>query len=133
MKFWNGSVEVVGRSITTDDLVADAAKLLRDGISRMFVHLNSTQPKPGISFDASVEGLELPTSLVNILQAAGILRVRDLARTADVELLRLKGVGRKSVKKIKEKLLAKNLSVRVPPRKRVVVRVEVDGSVEEAS
>ena len=110
-------------SVTAQDAVSLAAKLLRDHLS-IFINLEEVadqaqdapadQPRSATaneSLDRSVEELELSVRSYNCLKNANIRTLRELVQKTEAEMLRTKNFGRKSLNEIKEILLTTGLSL----------------------
>ncbi len=107
-------------SITPDDALSQAAKILRDHIT-LFISLDSTneeEPEQEIDEEVlrvrkllkqSVDSLELSVRSANCLKDAAIRQVSDLVRYTEDELLNFKNFGRKSFIELAEKLAQKGL------------------------
>jgi DNA-directed RNA polymerase subunit alpha len=101
-------------SITPDDAVAQAAKILRDHIN-YFINFDveTEEVKPTTLKDSEterirrmlltkVEDLELSVRANNCLKAANIKTIADLVRRDEQELLRFRNFGRKSLAELGE-------------------------------
>ena len=108
-------------SITAQDAVSTAARLLRDHLS-IFVNFEDTLEIPAEPvdigdakvleyLDRSIDELELSVRSYNCLRNAGIEYVRDLVQRTEPELLKTKNFGRKSLNEIKELLADMKLSL----------------------
>ena len=108
-------------SITAQDAVSTAARLLRDHLS-IFVNFEDTLEIPAEPvdigdakvleyLDRSIDELELSVRSYNCLRNAGIEYVRDLVQRTEPELLKTKNFGRKSLNEIKEMLADMKLSL----------------------
>ena len=110
-------------SIHPRDAVSLSAKLLRDHLN-IFINLEeaaeqqaeilSDQPRVGMSnenLDKSVEELELSVRSYNCLKNANIRTIRELVQKSEVEMLKTKNFGRKSLNEIKEILHTMGLSL----------------------
>jgi DNA-directed RNA polymerase subunit alpha len=107
-------------SITPDDALSQAAKIMRDHI-QLFINLDSTaeeEPEQEIDEDMlrirkllkqPVDSLELSVRSANCLKEASIRTVSDLVRHTEEELLNFKNFGRKSYVELSEKLESKGL------------------------
>lgn len=107
-------------SITPDDALSQAAKILRDHI-QLFINLDSTaEEEPEQEIDEEilrvrkllkqpVESLELSVRSANCLKDAAIKTVADLVRHSEEELLNFKNFGRKSYTELAEKLEGRGL------------------------
>jgi len=107
-------------SITPDDALSQAAKIMRDHI-QLFINLDSTaeeEPEQEIDEDVlrirkllkqPVDSLELSVRSANCLKEASIKSVSDLVRHTEEELLNFKNFGRKSYLELSEKLEGKGL------------------------
>lgn len=107
-------------SITPDDALSQAAKILRDHI-QLFINLDQTaEEEPEQEIDEEVlrirkllkqpvESLELSVRSANCLKDAAIKTVADLVKHTEDELLNFKNFGRKSYVELQEKLEGKGL------------------------
>ncbi len=109
-------------SITPRDGVSLASKLLRDHLN-IFVSLDEPvdqapesiadppQPASNEHLEKSVEELELSVRSYNCLRNAEIRTIRELVQKTEVEMLKTKNFGRKSLNEIKEILTNMGLSL----------------------
>ena len=109
-------------SITPRDGVSLASKLLRDHLN-IFVSLDDPvdqapesiadppQPASNEHLEKSVEELELSVRSYNCLRNAEIRTIRELVQKTEVEMLKTKNFGRKSLNEIKEILTSMGLSL----------------------
>ena len=74
----------------------------------------------------SIEDLELSVRSLNCLRSANILRIGDLVKKTEEELLTIRNLGKKSIKEITEKLASKGLRLGVKDPKELVE----EGSLE---
>jgi DNA-directed RNA polymerase subunit alpha len=101
-------------SVTPRDAVSLAAKLIRDHLN-IFINLEEggdqvpeAQADQAMSgslnenLDKSVEELELSVRSYNCLKNANILTIRALVEKTEVEMLKTKNFGRKSLNEIKD-------------------------------
>jgi len=107
-------------SITPDDALSQAAKIMRDHI-QLFINLDNTaEEEPEQEIDEEVlrirkllkqpvESLELSVRSANCLKDAAIRNVADLVKHTEEELLNFKNFGRKSYLELAEKLEGKGL------------------------
>lgn len=107
-------------SVTPDDALSQAAKILRDHI-QLFINLDNTvEEEPEQEIDEEVlrirkmlkqpvDSLELSVRSANCLKDANIKSVADLVRHNEEELLNFKNFGRKSYLELAEKLEGKGL------------------------
>lgn len=109
-------------SITPDDALAYAAKILKDQLT---IFLNFEElPEPEEESEADedmrlfydnlnrpVEELELSVRSANCLQNANIKLIGQLVQKTEAEMLKTKNFGRKSLKEIKEILSSMGLSL----------------------
>ncbi len=107
-------------SITPRDGVSLASKLLRDHLN-IFVSLDDPvdqapesiadppQPASNEHLEKSVEELELSVRSYNCLRNAEIRTIRELVQKTEVEMLKTKNFGRKSLNEIKEILTSMGL------------------------
>lgn len=110
-------------SIQPREAVSLAARLIRDHLN-IFISFEEAvdqlaeaaadQQVPtvlGESLDKSVEELELSVRAYNCLKNANIRTIRDLVQKTEVEMLKTKNFGRKSLNEIKEILQSMGLSL----------------------
>ena len=109
-------------SITPRDGVSLASKLLRDHLN-IFVSLDDPvdqapesivdppQPASNEHLEKSAEELELSVRSYNCLRNAEIRTIRELVQKTEVEMLKTKNFGRKSLNEIKEILTSMGLSL----------------------
>lgn len=108
-------------SITPQEAVAIAARLLRDHLS-IYINFEDRIEMPVVDtatidekqqeyLDRSIDELELSVRSYNCLRNAGIETVRDLVQKTESELLKTKNFGRKSLNEIKELLGDMKLSL----------------------
>jgi DNA-directed RNA polymerase subunit alpha len=109
-------------SITPRDSVSLASKLVRDHLN-IFVSLDDSvdqapesiadTPPPASNehLEKSVEELELSVRSYNCLRNAEIRTIRELVQKTEVEMLKTKNFGRKSLNEIKEILTSMGLSL----------------------
>jgi DNA-directed RNA polymerase subunit alpha len=111
------SLETDG-SLTPDDAVAYAARILQDQLS---IFVNFEEPKkevaeeapPELAFNPAllkkVDELELSVRSANCLKNDNIVYIGDLIQKTEAEMLRTPNFGRKSLNEIKEVLAAMGL------------------------
>ncbi len=108
-------------SVTPEDAVAYAAKILKDQLS-IFINFEETNEpveetvseeaaKLNENLDKSVDELELSVRSANCLQNANIRYIGELVQKTEAEMLKTKNFGRKSLKEIKEILAEMGLSL----------------------
>ena len=108
-------------SLTPEDAVAYAAKILKDQLS-IFINFEETaepveeavseeQEKLNENLDKSVDELELSVRSANCLQNANIRFIGELVQKSEAEMLKTKNFGRKSLKEIKELLAEMGLQL----------------------
>ena len=108
-------------SVTPEDAVAFAAKILKDQLS-IFINFEETEEpveetvseeaaKMNENLDKSVDELELSVRSANCLQNANIRYIGELVQKTEAEMLKTKNFGRKSLKEIKEILAEMGLSL----------------------
>lgn len=108
-------------SVTPDDAVAYAAKILKDQLT-IFINFEETaepveesvseeQEKLNENLDKSVDELELSVRSANCLQNANIRYIGELVQRSEAEMLKTKNFGRKSLKEIKEILAEMGLAL----------------------
>ena len=112
-------------SLTPDDAVAYAARILQDQLS---VFINFSEPskaiieesRPELEFNAAllkkVDELELSVRSANCLKNDNIVYIGDLIQKTEAEMLRTPNFGRKSLNEIKEVLaqMGLHLGMEVP-------------------
>jgi DNA-directed RNA polymerase subunit alpha len=108
-------------SVTPEDAVAYAAKILKDQLS-IFINFEETNEpieetvseeaaKLNENLDKSVDELELSVRSANCLQNANIRYIGELVQKTEAEMLKTKNFGRKSLKEIKEILAEMGLTL----------------------
>ena len=108
-------------TVTSDDAVAYAAKILKDQLS-IFINFEETEEpveetvseetaKMNENLDKSVDELELSVRSANCLQNANIRYIGELVQKTEAEMLKTKNFGRKSLKEIKEILAEMGLTL----------------------
>ncbi len=110
-------------SVSPEDAVAYAAKILKEQIS-IFINFDEEQepdpepktekeqkPKFNENLYRSVEELELSVRSANCLKNADILKIYQLVSKTEAEMLKTKNFGRKSLNEIKEVLSGMGLSL----------------------
>jgi DNA-directed RNA polymerase subunit alpha len=109
-------------SVTPEDAVAFAAKILRDQLSIFLNFEELPEPEEDAEGDEDmrafnenlnrpVEELELSVRSANCLQNANIKLIGQLVQKTEGEMLKTKNFGRKSLKEIKEILSTMGLSL----------------------
>jgi DNA-directed RNA polymerase alpha subunit len=71
--------------------------------------------KPDEVLDAGVDSLELSVRNATVLESAGIATVRDLVRLTDLDYLKLRNSGRKSLREIQDRLADRGLRLGMNP------------------
>ncbi|HEX3346192.1 MAG TPA: DNA-directed RNA polymerase subunit alpha, partial [Polyangiaceae bacterium] len=109
-------------SVTPEDAVAFAAKIMKDQLS-IFINfeegaepahetvVSEEQAKLNENLWKSVDELELSVRSANCLQNANIRYIGELVQRTESEMLKTKNFGRKSLKEIKEILAEMGLSL----------------------
>ncbi len=107
-------------SVKPEDSVAFAAKILKEQLT-IFINfdeslepeIEDTEKEPVFNENLlkSVEELELSVRSYNCLQNAGIKYVGDLVQKSEIEMLRTKNFGRKSLREIKNLLKEHDLEL----------------------
>lgn len=109
-------------SVTPEDAVAYAAKILKEQFSAFISFVEETEVEPigelkeekaGINENIyrSVDELELSVRSANCLKNADIHLIGDLIQNTESEMLKTKNFGRKSLNEIKEILAEMGLSL----------------------
>jgi DNA-directed RNA polymerase subunit alpha len=109
-------------SITPQEAVAMSAKLLIDHFAK-FVDLaditrdinierDVTVPEENTYENISIEELDLSVRSYNCLKRAGIASVLELTDKSEEDMMKVKNLGKKSLKEIKDKLASIGLSFR---------------------
>jgi DNA-directed RNA polymerase subunit alpha len=107
-------------SITAQDAIAEAAKILSDCLS-IFIDFDETYVEEEQEVDEEAEKrkaylskpvaeLELSVRSANCLEAADIVTIRDLVTKTEPEMLKYRNFGRKSLNEIKTILAEMGLS-----------------------
>jgi DNA-directed RNA polymerase subunit alpha len=104
------SVETDG-SVTPDDAVAYAARILQDQLS---IFVSFEEPKKEVPAEdpallKKVDELELSVRSANCLKNDNIVYIGDLIQKTEAEMLRTPNFGRKSLNEIKEVLASMGL------------------------
>jgi len=108
-------------AVRPQDAVALASKLIKDHLA-IFINfeesheaeekeIDKEREKLNENLNRSVEELELSVRSYNCLKNAEIRTIRDLVQKTEVEMLRTKNFGRKSLNEIKEILAEMGLSL----------------------
>ena len=63
--------------------------------------------------DMTIEELDLSVRSYNCLKRAGILTLHDLVDKSENEMVKIRNLGKKSLKEVKEKLLELGLTFRI--------------------
>ena len=109
-------------SVSPDDAVAFAAKILKDQLTIFINFEELPEPEEDSEVDEDlralnenlnrpVEELELSVRSANCLQNANIKLIGQLVQKTEAEMLKTKNFGRKSLKEIKEILASMGLSL----------------------
>ena len=85
-----------------DDVVNDMGGVLKD-------HINEANPK---KVNMTIEDLDLTVRSYNCLKRAGISNVEELTQKTEDEMSRVRNLGKKSLKEVKDKLIALGLNFR---------------------
>ena len=85
-----------------DEVVNDMDSVLKD-------HINETNPK---KVNMAIEDLDLTVRSYNCLKRAGISNVEELTQKTEDEMSRVRNLGKKSLKEVKDKLNQLGLSFR---------------------
>lgn len=110
-------------SIKPDEAVSIGANILIEHFSLMKDLVEETgagevfepsEPHPAAGLDASISDLDLNVRAYNCLQRAQIETLADLVSHTEDELLGIRNLGAKTVELIKEKLVARGLSLKAP-------------------
>ncbi|MCD6486320.1 MAG: DNA-directed RNA polymerase subunit alpha [Syntrophobacterales bacterium] len=108
-------------SILPEDAVAYAAKVLKEQVN-VFINFDEQEkveePKEPVEEDQvnenlfkSVEDLELSVRSANCLKNAGIQYIGELVQKTEMEMLKTKNFGKKSLNEIKDMLVEMGLSL----------------------
>ena len=108
-------------SITPDDSLAHAAKILREHLQIFISFEEEPEPEPAPvdeknlrmmeNLKKSVDELELSVRSYNCLKNANIRTIADLVQKTEAEMLKTRNFGRKSLNEIKEILEEMGLSL----------------------
>jgi DNA-directed RNA polymerase subunit alpha len=107
-------------TITPEAAVRKAAAILVgqftafSGLGEVPVAAPAAAEAGGNLLDLSIEDLDLPMRAYNALKRAGILKVRQLLTALDggeMELLKLRNFGQKSLNEVREKLVERGFDV----------------------
>ena len=107
-------------SIQPHEALALAAKILVEHLN-LFVELNdmainldvmseATKESGNKVLDMTIEELDLSVRSYNCLKRAGIQTVQELAQKSEDEMIKVRNLGKKSLKEVKEKLLELGLT-----------------------
>lgn len=107
------------KSITPDDAMSEAAKILQKQLS-VFVKLSdigqieeeSSGPREKSVMDLTVDELDLSVRSYNCLKRAGIMAVGDLVKYSEADIMNVRNFGKKSLDEIKDKLAEYGLALR---------------------
>ncbi len=108
-------------SIMPEDAIAYAAKVLKEQVN-VFINFDEQEkveePKESVEEDQinenlfkSVEDLELSVRSANCLKNAGIQYIGELVQKTEMEMLKTKNFGKKSLNEIKDMLVEMGLSL----------------------
>ncbi len=70
------------------------------------------QSTPPVQASDSIETLGLAEQVCNVLRAAGIFNIQELVSNTEQQLLKTPGLGRRSVKQIRERLVSSGIELR---------------------
>jgi DNA-directed RNA polymerase subunit alpha len=110
-------------SVTPEDAVAYAAKIVKDQMSIFITFDEEAEPEAALKYkdeetpqynenlNRSVEELELSVRSANCLKNAEINKIYQLVQKTEAEMLKTKNFGRKSLNEIKEVLTEMGLSL----------------------
>ena len=90
-------------SIKPHEVLAIAAKVLVEHLN-MFVELTDQQDTGNKVLDMTIEELDLSVRSYNCLKRAGIQTVQELASKTEDDMIKVRNLGKKSLKEVKEKL-----------------------------
>lgn len=111
-------------SITPQDAIALGAKILMDHLD-LFANINeqvaemdslvkeSTADSASKGMVMMIEDLDLSVRSYNCLKRAGIQTVDELTQKSEDEMMRVRNLGKKSLKEVKEKLIEMGLGFKV--------------------
>ena len=115
-----GLDDIPALAITPEEAVRKAAAILVgqftafSGLGEVPVAAPAAAEAGGNLLDLSIEDLDLPMRAYNALKRAGILKVRQLLTALDggeMELLKLRNFGQKSLNEVREKLVERGFDV----------------------
>ncbi len=109
-------------SMEPQEAIAFASKLMMEYL-QTFVEMNERameteflvekeQDSKGKTYEMTIEFLDLSVRSYNCLKRAGINTVYDLVQQSDEDMMRVRNLGRKSLKEVKDKLIELGLSLR---------------------
>lgn len=109
-------------SVEPQEAIALAAKILMEHLS-IFVELNdkaklaefmveSEEDTKNKILEMNIEDLDLSVRSYNCLKRAGINTVQELINQTEEDLMKVRNLGRKSLKEVKDKLAELNLNLR---------------------
>ena len=110
-------------TLDPDEAVSLAAKVLSEHLS-LFIDLSEAAQQADIMIEKednakekvlemNIDELELSVRSYNCLKRAGINTVEDLASKSEGEMMRVRNLGKKSLKEVKDKLIDLGLSFKV--------------------
>ena len=85
-----------------DEVASEMGSVLKD-------HVNEANPK---KVNMTIEDLDLTVRSYNCLKRAGISNVEELTQKTEDEMSRVRNLGKKSLKEVKDKLIALGLNFR---------------------
>ena len=102
-------------SIKPDDAVSLAARILSDhlklfvgltdGMDHVPIMVEKEEEEKNKILDMTIEELDLSVRSYNCLKRAGIQTVQDLASKSEDDMIKVRNLGKKSLKEVKEKLI----------------------------
>ncbi len=109
-------------SITPEEAIALASRILIEHLE-IFTELNEIADETGLMIskvedpnlkvlETSIEDLDLSVRAYNCLKRAGILTLHDLIDKSENEMMKIRNLGKKSLKEVMDKVKSMNLSFR---------------------
>lgn len=93
-------------------LFADVANATTDADAGKSIFAEKKNEKKGQAEDKPIEDLELSVRSYNCLKRAGISTIGELTNKSEEEMMKVRNLGKKSLKEVKDKLLSLGLNFR---------------------
>ena len=109
-------------TLAPDESVSLAAKVLNEHL-KLFIDLSEVAQAAEVMIEKeddekekvlemSIDELELSVRSYNCLKRAGIANVQELTQKSEADMMKVRNLGKKSLKEVKDKLIEKGLSFR---------------------